>query len=80
MKEESLRKALDPTEFVKGRTLYGGPAPEESRRRIEELTMVLKRNKQAVADIRGRLKEASAALESAVDNIINAHMKTVDSE
>jgi len=71
LSEESLRKALDPVEFVKGRTLYGGPAPEEAQRRIPEFVETLKRDKEAIADIRGHLKEASEKLEKAIDNIIN---------
>jgi len=71
LSEESLRKALDPVEFIKGRTLYGGPAPEESQKRITEFAAILKRDKEAVTDIHKRLKEASERLESAVDAIIS---------
>ena len=33
LSEEALTRALDPMAFVERRTLYGGPAPEECRRR-----------------------------------------------
>lgn len=69
--EDSLRKALDPVEFVKGRTLYGGPAPEEARKRIPEFTEALKRDKETMVNIRRHLEEASEKLEKAIDNIIN---------
>ncbi|HUT71664.1 MAG TPA: argininosuccinate lyase [Desulfatiglandales bacterium] len=80
LSEESLRKALDPGEFVKGRTLYGGPAPQESRRRIAEFAEVLKRDEDAVVDIRGRLEAASENLEKAIDRIIDTYAKAPSSE
>ncbi|MDB4444206.1 argininosuccinate lyase [bacterium] len=70
LSEESLRKALDPFEFVSGRTLYGGPAPEEVRKQIGELGKELKQDKKTVADMRAHLQEASGKLEKAVDTII----------
>ncbi|MDB4444633.1 argininosuccinate lyase [bacterium] len=69
--EESLQKALDPLAFVKGRTLYGGPAPEESQRRIAELSRNLEGDREAVAVIRSRLQDANGKLERAIDGIID---------
>ena len=80
LREESLRKALDPDEFVKGRTLYGGPAPHESRKRIAEFEKVLKRDEGAVVDMRGRLETAYENLEKAIDRIIDAYTKAPGSE
>ena len=68
--EESLRKSLDPVEFVRRRDLYGGPAPEESRKRIDEYLAMLDRNKRAVAEMRRCVDEAAEKLEAAVDNLI----------
>ena len=69
--EESLRKALDPMEFIKGRTLYGGPAPEESKKRIVDLSRNLEGDKEAVSVIRSRLQDANVKLERAIDGIID---------
>ena len=70
MSEERLKKALDPLEFVKGRTLYGGPAPEEVKRRIVEFTDNLTRDREAVVDIRSGIQKASERLETAINKII----------
>jgi len=74
LSEESLQKALDPLEFVKGRTLYGGPAPDESQNRIADFTVILKRDREAVANIRKHFKDASEKLEKAVESIINTYI------
>jgi argininosuccinate lyase len=68
--EETLRKSLDPVEFVRARRLYGGPAPEESRRRIAECLKILGRNEKAAENIRSGLKRAAEALERAMDEIL----------
>ncbi len=70
---ETLQKSLDPVEFVRARRLYGGPAPEESRRRIAECLEILEQNEKAVENIRGLLQGAAEALERAMDEIIEEH-------
>jgi argininosuccinate lyase len=71
LSEEVIQKACDPVEFVKGRTLYGGPAPSESRRQIKIHKKTLKRDEEIVIRIRRQLSAASQKLEKAIDEIIN---------
>jgi len=73
LEEQSLRKALDPVQFVKERTLFGGPAPEESRRRIPALRMKLREDTKCVARMQVRLRKASEKLEKAVDEMIEKY-------
>ena len=68
--EKSLRNGLDPVRFVKARTLYGGPAPAESKRRIRGFRSALNRDRKTVLDLRERLQKAEEKLEKAVDAII----------
>ena len=72
LSEESLKKALDPVEFVRGRTLYGGTNPDEVREQIAELEGKCKQDKATVADLRAFLKEAAEKLDKAVDAIVGA--------
>ncbi|MFH1950378.1 MAG: argininosuccinate lyase [Pseudomonadota bacterium] len=76
----SLKKALDPVHFVKKRTLYGGPAPEESLRRIESFRGQLEQDRKAVALTRSRLQEASEKLEKALDEIIGKYIQSPNSK
>ncbi len=68
---ESLKKSLDPAEFVKGRTLYGGPAPEEVLRRISDFQEKLKRDREKVTAWQNKLKEAARKMERAIDTLIS---------
>ena len=72
LSEASLRKALDPEHFVRSRTLYGGPAPEEALKQIGEFRATLKRDEDALAEARRRIEDARAKLEAAVDKMIAA--------
>ncbi|MEZ4502983.1 MAG: argininosuccinate lyase [Dehalococcoidia bacterium] len=71
LSETVLREALDPTHFVRARTLYGGPSPEESRRRLPDYTTVLERDERAAEAISARLADADATLEAAIDAIVS---------
>lgn len=71
LSEESLRKALDPVEFVNQRTLYGGPSPEESRRRLPEYRAQLEQDRATVSYRELRLNQAKEALERAIDALID---------
>jgi argininosuccinate lyase len=72
LSEESLRKALDPVEFVRGRTLYGGPAPTEVLAQIDELTEKSKQNRDTINQMSDHLKKASERLEKAIDGILTS--------
>ena len=66
----TLEKALDPVEFVKGRTLYGGPAPEECRRRLVDFHAQLSEDQASVQDKERRLDAAVQELERAIDALL----------
>ena len=70
LSEEALAQALDPMVFVESRTLYGGPAPEECRRRMAEYEARLREDEASVAEREGRLGEAARKLEAAIDGIL----------
>ena len=70
LSEEALSRALDPMEFVERRTLYGGPAPEECRRRMAEYEARLREDEASVTEREGRLGEAARKLEAAIDGIL----------
>lgn len=67
---ETLRKALDPVEFVRARTLFGGPAPEESERRIADYQDELVRDKETVSRLQANLARASDKLQAAIDSLL----------
>ncbi|GIX48997.1 MAG: argininosuccinate lyase [Candidatus Tectimicrobiota bacterium] len=67
---EALQRALDPVVFVAERTLYGGPAPEECRRRLPDYHARLQADREAVAEKERRLQAAATALEKAIDALL----------
>jgi argininosuccinate lyase len=69
---ESLRRALDPLEFVKARTLVGGPAPATLAKELERAAKRLAADQEAHASARKRLDDAAAKLEGAIDAIVEA--------
>ena len=70
LSDRVLEKALDPEEFVNGRTLYGGPAPEECQRRLPEYHSQLISDRTEVGNKQKRLKDAADKLESAIDVLV----------
>ena len=70
LSEDALRRALDPMEFVNGRTLYGGPAPEECKRRLVDYHAQLKADVKSVEGRVRRLKEAEEKQEKAIDALL----------
>ena len=70
LSRETLEKALDPVNFITGRTLYGGPAPEECRRRLPEYHTQLEADQRWVAETEGRLRKAEKTLERAIDALV----------
>ena len=70
LSREALEKALDPVNFITGRTLYGGPAPEECRRRLPEYHTQLDADQRWVAATESRLREAEKTLERAIDVLV----------
>lgn len=60
--EEKLRQILSARHFVEVRRTYGGPAPEETARAIEEQRDLLDRDRRAWRDRRDRLARAEQLL------------------
>ncbi len=67
---ETLKDALDPANAIKKRTLYGGPAPEETRARADDAAKRVETDQGIVADKLRRLEEAEARLEAGIDELI----------
>jgi argininosuccinate lyase len=67
---EVIRKALDPRESVRRRTLYGGTAARETQRRIAAFREKLDEDRTCVADLQSRLTGAALRLEEAIDAIL----------
>jgi argininosuccinate lyase len=66
---QSIKKALDPLECVKARTLLGGPAPEEVRKQIDESQQILATDQKIFAELEGQIQagqDKMAAAEKAL--------------
>jgi len=70
LSEESLRKAVDPENFVGARAIFGGPAPEEVLRRLADFRTALTRDEQAYQEVRRQVDGAHQKLESAIDALV----------
>lgn len=71
LREEIVRKALDPLENVRVRDSVGGPAPREVRRMIEARCGILARDQERLEERRRRLAQAAEGLRDAVAAIMN---------
>ncbi len=71
LSREALRRALDPVQAVNARTLYGGPAPEQTRARTAEAQQRLEADHRAVQELAGKLEGAEQLLESRIDALIS---------
>ena len=65
--ESDLEKALSPENFVNVRTVYGGPAPAETRSALEEQIAAQSSDHEWQVGARGRLAGAADRLDAAVD-------------
>ena len=70
LSDEALDCALDPAEFVNGRTVYGGPSAEECRNRLPEYHEQLRQDRLAVQQMERRLADASTEQERAIDALL----------
>ncbi len=75
LSKKSLKKALDPVEFIKGRTLFGGTAPHEVLAQVAELRRALDRNKKIVIQMSLSLKKASQKLERNIDAFLRKNRR-----
>ena len=70
LREETIRSALDPAEFVRSRVTTGSCNPDEVRRMIEEVTGKLAEEEEWLANQRSKIKEAGETLDKAIEAII----------
>ena len=66
---KAFARALDPLEFVKARTLKGGPAPVAVAGELRNSRERLNQDRERRDRAEGRLNEAAVALEQAIDAI-----------
>jgi argininosuccinate lyase len=71
LKEETVKKALDPVENVRVRNIPGGPAPEEVRRMIEDRKGVLVQDRQRLEQRKHKLEEGAVRLGQAVEAVLS---------
>jgi argininosuccinate lyase len=64
--EEVVRKALDPAENLKTRSVTGGPAPERMAEMLAQRSATLAQDLDAIAAVRRRVAAADAELDAAV--------------
>jgi len=69
---ETIREALNPLRAVKARTLFGGTAPEEVQRQIDQCYQCLQKDGETLAGKRNKLTDAAVALEKTIDSIVGA--------
>ena len=69
---QTLAKALDPIEFVKARTLYGGPSASECTNRLNDYLDHLNKDNKMIQNIELKLQESAKSLELAIDNLLNS--------
>jgi len=69
---EAMREALDPRVAVSRRTLYGGPAPEQTAALAADAAGRLDADVAGVRDLRSRLDAAAARLEEGIDRFVGA--------
>lgn len=72
LSNEALQAALDPENFVRTRTLYGGPGPDEVRRRLPDYQASLRSDQQWLAGQQAWHEESAQRLETAIDELINS--------
>jgi argininosuccinate lyase len=69
----AIREALDPLRAVKARTLFGGTAPAEVKRQIDQCQVGMQRDAEVLAGKRAKLTEAAALLEKSIDALVGAN-------
>ena len=70
LSDGALQAALDPETFVRSRTLYGGPGPDEVRRRLPEYREGLERDEDWLGRRQEQQQQASDKLEAAIDALV----------
>jgi argininosuccinate lyase len=65
-----LEQALDPAVAVSRRTLYGGPAPSEVRKRLPEYKEALARDRTKLEQAREPVERGKKQVEQAIDSLV----------
>jgi argininosuccinate lyase len=73
LSNQTIRAALDPLRAVKARTLFGGTAPAEVKRQIDQCYERLRQDGATLTEKRKRLHDAAATLEKAIDSIVGTN-------
>jgi argininosuccinate lyase len=69
---ETLRKLLDPVEFIKSHNNTGGTAPEEAKRMINARRKKQTSNKQRNEDRKAKLSKGEKLLQKEISEILNS--------
>jgi argininosuccinate lyase len=72
LSQATLRKALDPENFVQTRVTTGSVAPAEVDRMLDVAKAQLSEGRSWVAAESARIAEAVAKLDAAIDSIVSA--------
>jgi argininosuccinate lyase len=65
-----VKKALDPTEFVKSHDVPGGPAPKETTRIVKDRRQKLEQERTRLVQRRKKIIEAGTKLDEAAEMLI----------
>jgi len=72
LSDERIREVLDPDRAARARTLFGGTAPSEVQRQIDNCHELLRRDGEKLSLKRQTLDQAAQKLEEAIDAIVSA--------
>lgn len=72
LSEEIFGKAMDPVDFVRRRTLEGGPAPEQVVHQIANALQRVATDRAHFDEYRNRMAAAAENLEAAIDSLVEA--------
>jgi len=67
---QEIKKALDPLECVKARTLIGGPAPDQVRGQIEESRQALFADRNVFEELQAQVKAGEKKMEAAEKTLL----------
>jgi len=70
MSDEIVKKALDPGEFVKRRTIIGGPAPVEVRRMLKDRKSRIINERKRLEEVKSKIDQSLKLLYQEVDSIV----------
>lgn len=68
--DDIIKKALDPEEFIKRRTLTGGPAPVEVRRMLTDRKKKMIDEKKRIEDMREKVDQSLKSLYKSINKLM----------